>query len=365
VGEVLVRAGLGAIAAAIAALAMGFAVKSGWVPFGPADAESQGAVGGASPTAAIQPDIFALRFAAGPEFAAGPRVQLASLETDIDSSVAAEKEDMRPKVWAWTTRHASFDDRFTASFGARAAEDDDSSVTFGRPVLPMPLVGELHPPRETFAPPAGPDANGVPAPEPAKDESAHPVFRPPLPKGTPFTPAALPAASRASVQTREAPDDSTPPSTPDREHRIAVYDIAAHAVYLPNGVKLEAHSGLGSHLDDPRYVSLKRQGPTPPNIYDLALRKEPFHGVRAIRLIPVDQSKMFGRDGMLAHTYMLGSNGQSNGCVSFNNYPAFLNAFMKGEVDRLIVVDHLTTVPEPRTGLGWLPESIRNWFKSS
>jgi hypothetical protein len=50
---------------------------------------------------------------------------------------------------------------------------------------------------------------------------------------------------------------------------------------------------------------------------------------------------MFGRDGMLAHSYMLGPNGQSNGCVSFKDYPAFLRAYLKGEVDRLVVVPHL------------------------
>ena len=40
---------------------------------------------------------------------------------------------------------------------------------------------------------------------------------------------------------------------------------------------------------------------------------------------------MHGRSGILAHTYMLGPNGQSNGCVSFNNYPAFLEAYERGE----------------------------------
>jgi hypothetical protein len=123
--------------------------------------------------------------------------------------------------------------------------------------------------------------------------------------------------------------------------RTAIYDIAAHAVYLPNGDTLEAHSGLGSNLDDPRYASLKNRGPTPPNDYTLTLRDQPFHGVRAIRLIPLDESKMFGRDGMLAHSYLRGPTGQSSGCVSFRDYTAFLNAFLRGEVDRLVVVDHL------------------------
>ena len=55
-------------------------------------------------------------------------------------------------------------------------------------------------------------------------------------------------------------------------------------VYLPNGRRLEAHSGLGSHMDDARYVNWKRQGPTPPNTYKLVMREEPFHGVRANHL---------------------------------------------------------------------------------
>jgi hypothetical protein len=135
----------------------------------------------------------------------------------------------------------------------------------------------------------------------------------------------------------------------DAGGHTAVYDIAARTVYLPDGTRLEAHSGLGSLLDNPRYIRTKMQGPTPPNVYHLSLREGLFHGVRAIRLVPVDDAKMFGRDGILAHTYMLGPNGQSNGCVSFRNYPAFLNAFLKGQVDRLVVVDHLATTAGAKT----------------
>ena len=134
-------------------------------------------------------------------------------------------------------------------------------------------------------------------------------------------------------------------SLPGRSSRTAVYDISARTVYLPNGERLEAHSGLGNKLDDPHYVNVRMSGPTPPNVYELALREQPFHGVRAIRLNPVDNGKMFGRDGMLAHTYMLGANGQSNGCVSFKDYQKFLQAFLKGEVERLIVVPNLGTEP--------------------
>jgi len=130
-----------------------------------------------------------------------------------------------------------------------------------------------------------------------------------------------------------------------RNSHTAIYDIVAHTVYLPDGERLEAHSGLGRMLDDPHFASAKGRGPTPPNTYDLTLRSGLFHGVQALRLNPVADSRMYGRDGILAHTYMLGPSGQSFGCVSFKNYPEFLHAFLRGEVDRLVVVPHLSEPP--------------------
>jgi hypothetical protein len=135
----------------------------------------------------------------------------------------------------------------------------------------------------------------------------------------------------------------------DADAHIAIYDIGAHTVYLPNGARLEAHSGLGRYVDDVRYISARDRGPTPPNVYGLSLREHLFHGVRAIRLTPVGAGDMFGRDGILAHSYMLGPNGQSNGCVAFTDYPAFLDAFLAGEITRLIVVEHLDSPPYPKT----------------
>ncbi|HEY1735111.1 MAG TPA: DUF2778 domain-containing protein [Methylovirgula sp.] len=118
----------------------------------------------------------------------------------------------------------------------------------------------------------------------------------------------------------------------------AVYNIAAHTVYMPDGTKLEAHSGLGEAMDDPHYVSEKMRGATPPNTYDLQPRETLFHGVQALRLIPVGNGDVYGRAGLLAHSYMLGPLGASNGCVSFRNYNAFLAAYMNGEVKHLVVV---------------------------
>ena len=57
-------------------------------------------------------------------------------------------------------------------------------------------------------------------------------------------------------------------------------------MYLPSGRRLEAHSGFGDLMDNPRHVRVRMQGATPPNIYNLTLRERLFHGVRAIRLNP-------------------------------------------------------------------------------
>ena len=113
----------------------------------------------------------------------------------------------------------------------------------------------------------------------------------------------------------------------------AVYDISAHTVYLPDGTRLEAHSGLGDRLDNPRFVSERDRGPTPPGVYELTLRESLFHGVQALRLTPVGDDDVFGRSGLLAHPYMLGPNGDSNGCVSFKNYDTFLRAYQNGQVE--------------------------------
>jgi len=121
----------------------------------------------------------------------------------------------------------------------------------------------------------------------------------------------------------------------------AVYDISARIVYMPDGTQLEAHSGLGSLLDNPSHVDERMHGATPPNVYDLELREELFHGVRALRLIPQDERKVFGRAGFLAHTFMLGPNGDSNGCVSIRNYDAFLQAYLDHKIKRLAVVASL------------------------
>lgn len=122
----------------------------------------------------------------------------------------------------------------------------------------------------------------------------------------------------------------------------AIYDIKAQMVYLPNGERLEAHSGFGEKMDDIRYSHVRMNGVTPPHTYNLVEREALFHGVRAIRLHPVGGSgAIFGRAGLLAHSYLLGPSGQSNGCVSIKDYDRFLQAYLRGEIRRLVVVASL------------------------
>ena len=127
--------------------------------------------------------------------------------------------------------------------------------------------------------------------------------------------------------------------SPPYNHDTAVYDIAAHTVYLPDGTKLEAHSGLGSYLDDPHSSRIRMRGVTPPHIYTLKPREALFHGVAALRLTPVGgEDAIYGREGLLAHSFMLGPNGDSNGCVSFRDYNAFLDAYRNQGIRKLAVV---------------------------
>lgn len=218
-----------------------------------------------------------------------------------------------------------------------------------------PLAAAVAPPAPVPLPAAKPEpeqANSTPLPRPyplkrevarsRAEEAPAAVTKPAGPQIAMLPPPAPPQAEKRGTQERSHERSN---GLPDVDSRTAVYDISAQTVYLPNGEKLEAHSGLGEKMDDPRYVRVKNRGPTPPNVYNLKLREALFHGVQAVRLNPVDESAMFGRDGILAHTYMLGPNGQSNGCVSFRDYPRFLRAVVRGDVNRMVVVANLGDKP--------------------
>jgi hypothetical protein len=279
----------------------------------------------------IHPDIFRLRAPLG----SGPLangIRLASLGSEVsadtddpmtDAPVLAYRDaSVEECVAALDERPASFDKRFASVDECRASVDENLGSAM------QAFAGNLRVPGE----------HGV--------RSA--VRMGSLPAG---------ATQRKHVRPGQARRNFGPP-TEDDAH-TAIYDISAHTVYLPSGRRLEVHSGLGALMDNPRHIRVKMRGPTPVNVYKLTLRERLFHGVRAIRLNPIDEPRMHGRDGILAHTYMLGSNGQSNGCVSFRNYPEFLNAFLKGEVTRIAVVERLDRAPGPEHAAGRLPDEVR------
>ena len=72
---------------------------------------------------------------------------------------------------------------------------------------------------------------------------------------------ATPKATVSKVDVRLAqPRKEAPPLEDDG--RTAIYDITARTVYLPSGRRLEAHSGFGDLMDNPRYVHVRMQGAT-------------------------------------------------------------------------------------------------------
>jgi len=133
--------------------------------------------------------------------------------------------------------------------------------------------------------------------------------------------------------------------------KVAIYDVSNATVYMPDGTKLRAHSGIGKMRDNPRFEHVKMTGPTPAGIYRLRMRERRFHGVEAIRMLSVDGRDPKNRTGLLTHTNLLRGQKGSHGCVAFQNYEPFLNAFKRGHVNMLVVVPEL---PSSRTQLAAL-----------
>jgi hypothetical protein len=250
-----------------------------------------------------------------------------------DASSAGPQSDSL----ATTAATRSFDDRFSSGRSAPPF----GSVTVKTVIAALPITAAI-------AIPAAPDPNVATL----------------SPGSSTTTGVPEPRAATRSVVTPPQDAALSNPVSGDTRY-TAIYDISAHKIYLPNGERLEAHSGLGEYIDDVRFVHLRSRGPTPPNVYELKLRESPFHGVQAIRLNPLDGGKMYGRDGILAHPFMLGPNGQSNGCVSLKDYPAFLNAYLRGEITRLVVVQRLDDAPNARTAEDWFSNTLKGIFGRS
>jgi hypothetical protein len=338
----LVQLGLRAIPFGIAAMILGFVLKSAGTQARPADTALPGPR--LSVFGTIHPEIFRLSAPLGSE-SAGARVRLASLEPQVGLFDASAKAALiLTDTSAAACQNAPFEERFAAlddhpaPFDRFASADDCASFDerFGLAMPVLPSSPRLPPDQEVQNRPAD-------APPKATVSNVH---------------------VRLAQPRNEVPQPRKEVPPLEEDGRTAIYDITARTMYLPSGRRLEAHSGFGDLMDNPRYVHVRMQGATPPNVYNLTLRERLFHGVRAIRLNPVDGSRMYGRAGILAHPYMLGANGQSNGCVSLSDYPEFLNAFLRGEVTRLVVVERLES-PPGKFAVGQLPEQVRDMLKTA
>jgi hypothetical protein len=138
---------------------------------------------------------------------------------------------------------------------------------------------------------------------------------------------------------------------PGKGTKVAIYDVSNATVYLPDGTKLRAHSGIGRMRDNPRYEHVTMKGPTPAGIYRLSMREKRFYGVEAIRMTSIDGRDPKNRTGLLTHTNLLRGQKGSHGCVAFQNYQPFLKAFKRGRITMLVVVPEL---PSSRTRLAAL-----------
>jgi hypothetical protein len=263
---------------------------------------------------------------------------------------------LRP-VFADLTSYAGSDD--TSDLAVPVVRSVETVAAL--PVAPATQEAEPLSPEIADAAVTGSIADAIPLP-PTRDVTIADAV--PLPPASPLKRSGPVLASLTPAERPPAPAPAPAISVapPSYGNRTAVYDIAAHTVYLPNGERLEAHSGLGGMLDDPGSVHAKNRGATPPHTYDLTPREQLFHGVPALRLTPSDGASVYGRVGLLAHTYMLGPRGDSNGCVSFRDYNRFLRAYRNGEITKLAVVTSLSRssnqIASTRSKRSW-------WFASS
>ncbi|TWF54341.1 tlde1 domain-containing protein [Neorhizobium alkalisoli] len=298
----------------------------------------------------IRPDAAAIKAVLGPAMASlvvvaprGENDAMPDLIQGVQPAVAvADLKDMQP------VEMASLEDNSTD-------QDDGDSMELVEEA-PIPTPAPEMPQAPAIAQQSLPKSGPLPV-----------ILRPSMPAlasadAKPAKPNALAAIAAVAPQktTKDGPDDEKPtvlafakPDNPMREEpqrvapapnwpgigaKVAVYDITGGVVYMPNGTKLEAHSGIGGMRDNPSFTHVKMRGPTPPGTYKLSMRESLFHGVAAIRLTPTDGKAPQGRTGLLAHSFLLRVRGDSHGCVAFAEYDKFLGAFKRGEVTHMVIV---------------------------
>ena len=280
----MVRAGAVSIAAGVAALTTGFTVCA-WM-LGGSDSASDGVRAGnnLSIFGTIHPKLISY---------GSPALQTERLQTErpqgmqLASLASFEERFSFPQANPPTRslqptlsfedrfRSTSFEDRFTGTISARitTTRSMTADIDDGAPRVAAPQIAAAAP---------APRAARTAAVAPAAPKRSAGQYQLASLSETPLPPAYAsvdsgtknsaindlilkklaprdPAPQEASTQDA-APSDA--PAGPDTSH-TAIYDITAHVVYMPDGRRLEAHSGLGEHLDDPHSINLKSRGPTP------------------------------------------------------------------------------------------------------
>ncbi len=186
-------------------------------------------------------------------FSLRPSVQ--SLYSEVEVKLQEAKARLARKLQSEDWKTALLED----------AAPSTSSVPSAQPVLPAPSIVTTVPLPKSRPVEASAELQSS-SPAPAVQADSRSLFQ----KLADVLPTHLTLASLA-------PDGGLPSDGPDLtslgyESFTAVYDISAHVVYMPNGSKLEAHSGIGALMDDPEHVNERMVGATPPTVYDLKPR---------------------------------------------------------------------------------------------
>lgn len=286
---------------------------------------------------AARPGADAIRNALMPAMenvvAVAPRSQMPDIMQEIEpATTVAQLKDIDPVEVDGSVELASEDTETTSKpteLALAEALPKNGPMPFGRPQAERVVASAApsKPQAEQASPRSGLDAIARVSPQkPARGEK-------------PDTALAFAKPDNPMRQTAPSVPSRSAPNWPGIGTKVAIYDITNATVHMPDGTKLEAHSGIGKMRDNPKYTHVKMKGPTPAGTYKLSMRESLFHGVAAIRLTSVDGKHPLNRTGLLAHSYLLRTRGDSHGCVAFAQYDKFLAAFRRGEVTHMVIVD--------------------------
>jgi hypothetical protein len=253
---------LGGIAALVAGFVVGLVLPSGGRhEIASANAELRAESARLSLFGAIRPKRFDTPAPLGPQMSDGSHVQVASLGTDVAFLSAVEETDRRPDPAVSMRQRMSFAERF--SFDRRFSLDE--RFLFDQPWdsfdQRFAAVSPAAAPAMTTETENGtgsvPSVVRLPPPDP-KAAAASPAVGSSAPSLASLTsPPPAGSVKKVRLASLEMPKGSSSSLNPDS--RTAIYDITARTVYMPDGRRLEAHFGLGDRMDDPRYISRRRQ----------------------------------------------------------------------------------------------------------